>query len=327
MKVSIKLTVLILLTFLYSCDTLSQSIENPKLSKELIKIRNADKKLRKKWAKMAGSEETDTPKFKALTNKLVAADSNNTERMKVIISKHGWPTYSLVGKKASVSAWLIVQHADRDPLFQIKCLPLLKEAVDKGEADPVNYAFLYDRVAVFKGDKQLYATQSTTNNGITKGNFQPIEDEANVQNRRAEMGFDLHVKTYAQNYGFNYTIPSKEEAIKRSNVFKKTYNQNIIKAKKAMISENYNEAVTYYLEALKSNGSIKIEDYIETARACSLAKHEESKWASSFLIKAIINGYKKGQEFLTEDDFGYLKEASPRNWNSLKRVINQTASK
>ncbi len=327
MKITMKFALVLLVIFIYNCDILSQSIENPKLSKELIGIRAADKKLRKKWAKMASSGKTENQKFKTLTNKLISADSANTERLKVIISKYGWPTYSLVGKKASVGAWLIAQHSDRDPLFQIKCLPLLKEATNKGEADPVNYAFLYDRVAVFKGDKQLYATQSTTNNGIAKGAFQPIEDETNIQNRRAVMGFDLHVETYAQQYGFKYKVPTKEEAIQRSNAFEKAYNNNVKKAKQAMVSKNYDDAVTYYLEALKSNGSIKIEDYIETARACSLAKHKESKWASFYLIKAIINGHRDGQEFLSDIDFNYIKDVSPRNWSYLKKVIKETSSK
>lgn len=38
--------------------------------------------------------------------------------MKKIVKKHGWPGISLVGKKASVGAWLLAQHADRDLRFQ-----------------------------------------------------------------------------------------------------------------------------------------------------------------------------------------------------------------
>jgi len=169
--------------------------------------------------------------------------------------------------------------------------------------------------------------QSTTNNGITEGTFQPIEDEANIQNRRAVMGFDLHVETYAQQYGFSYKIPNEEEATQRSIAFEKAYHENIKKAKEAMVSKNYNEAVTNYLEALKSNGSIEVQDFIETARACALAQHEESKWASFYLVKAIINGYNDAQEFLSDSDFNYLKEVSPRNWNYLQKVIQQTTSK
>jgi len=301
-----------------------QEIQNPKLSKEIRKMQDTDRKLRNKWAKMAKSGKTENKKFKKLTDEVLAVDSLNTSRMKEIVMQFGWPTYQLVGKKASVGAWLIVQHADRDPLFQIKCLPLLKVASEQGQSDPVNYAFLYDRIQIAKGEKQLYATQSTTNNGITDGYFQPIEDEANIQNRRAEKGFDLHVESYAQKNGFVYKIPSKKEALERSNAFAKAYKENIMKAKEAISSGNYDDAVVHYQKALESNGSLKTEDFIETARCISLAKHKESKWAANYLIQAVIRGYENGEGFLTHPDFGYLKRISPRNWNNLKRVISQS---
>jgi len=109
-KITMKLALVLLGMLLYTCDLTSQTIENSKLSKELIKIKITDKKLRTKWAKIASSGKTNTSKFKTLTNTLIAADSNNTERLKVIIDQYGWPTYSLVGKKANVAAWLIAKH-------------------------------------------------------------------------------------------------------------------------------------------------------------------------------------------------------------------------
>src|SRR3989344_5778883 len=42
----------------------------------------------------------------------------NTERLKEIIEKSGWPSIDLVGKKASRNAGLIIQHADHDVRFQ-----------------------------------------------------------------------------------------------------------------------------------------------------------------------------------------------------------------
>ena len=40
-----------------------------------------------------------------------SVDKANQKRIKQIVGKYGWPTISLVGKRASNAAWLIVQHA------------------------------------------------------------------------------------------------------------------------------------------------------------------------------------------------------------------------
>ena len=83
-------------------------------------------------------------------------------------------------------AFLLVQHADADKEFQKKCLELLKEAVAKKQALPTDYAYLTDRVLVGEGKKQLYGTQLMPKDG--KLVPQPIEDEANVDARRKELG-------------------------------------------------------------------------------------------------------------------------------------------
>ena len=45
-------------------------------------------------------------------------DKQNNAELKRIIREYGWPTISLVGKKASSNAWLLAQHADKDQKFQ-----------------------------------------------------------------------------------------------------------------------------------------------------------------------------------------------------------------
>jgi len=188
-----------------------EKVKLPEISKEIIKMRDEEQKMRIKWAGFAKKGKTETEKFKELTKTLIASDRANTARMREIVVAHGWPTYELVGKGASNSAWLLVQHADRNPLFQAKCLPLLKEAVDAGQANPTNYAYLYDRVQISVGEMQHYATQSTSNNGITEGYFQTIWQEHNVQNRREEMGIKQNIVDYAKSMGFKYTILTRYE--------------------------------------------------------------------------------------------------------------------
>jgi hypothetical protein len=91
-----------------------------------------------------------------------------------------------VGERASKAAWLLVQHADLDPAFQKQCLPLLEKTVAAGEGSAKDLAYLTDRVLVAEGKPQRYGTQFHNVEG--KLVPRPIEDEANVDARRAAVG-------------------------------------------------------------------------------------------------------------------------------------------
>jgi hypothetical protein len=86
-------------------------------------------------------------------------DAANTAWMKREIDSAGWFVISKYGEQADGAAFLIVQHADRDPAFQAEVLALLADLRDKGETRPSSYAYLYDRVAVAQKRPQRYATQ------------------------------------------------------------------------------------------------------------------------------------------------------------------------
>ncbi|MEM8525941.1 MAG: DUF6624 domain-containing protein [Bacteroidota bacterium] len=329
MKKLLCLSISGLFLFTTSINAQKSTKEQPKypaLAKELVKMRHTDQKLRIKWSKMVQQGKNKGKKYEKLTDRLIKADSSNTARMKEIIAQYGWPTRELVGNGPSSSAWLLVQHADRDPLFQIKCLPLLKAAVDQEQTNPRNYAYLYDRVQVAKGDRQLYATQSTTNNGLEQGFFQTIEDEANVQKRRTEMNIDQHIEDYAKALGFEYEVPTPEEAIEREKALVEKYKTNLEKAQAAMKSKDYESAAEYYLVLNETNGATQTKDYIEIARALSLAQHKDAYLGTYALIKAAIRGYEKIDEFEADRDFDYLREVSMRNWENLMSIVKDLSS-
>jgi hypothetical protein len=109
-------------------------------------------------------------------------DTRTTEALKVIVAKHGWPGKHLVGKDGARAAWLVVQHS-RDLAFQKRCLEMLEIAVAQGEAQAVEHAYLYDRVAVNEGKPQRWGTQFDSANRP-----HPIEDAAHVDERRKAIG-------------------------------------------------------------------------------------------------------------------------------------------
>lgn len=110
-------------------------------------------------------------------------DEDNTRWLGEGLSVRGWPGRTLAGEDSAAAAWLLAQHADRDPVRQRAFLDALRGAVDQREASPAHLAYLEDRIRVNAGQPQLYGTQFT----VTGGKFgpHPIEDPQRLDERRA----------------------------------------------------------------------------------------------------------------------------------------------
>lgn len=117
---------------------------------------------------------------------VAAVDKKHNKLLKEIISEFGWPGIRLVGLKGASAMWLLVQHQDLDPLFQKKCLNLLKSAVQTQEASYRDYAYLLDRVRMNENELQVYGTQWIQKDG--KFELYPVEDPDNLDQRRSEAG-------------------------------------------------------------------------------------------------------------------------------------------
>ncbi len=176
-------------------------VKEPDLRAELLRRAKADQEVRgeiARWMIQSGNSDisdemafeasldaTRKAEFKKLGDAVQRIDEENTERLGVIVERHGWPTSTLVGKDGAIAAWILVQHADLSPKFQRKCLDLMAK-VPHDEIRRSDLAYLTDRVLLAEGKKQVYGTQFTMANGKCKP--RPLEDEANVDKRRKEAG-------------------------------------------------------------------------------------------------------------------------------------------
>lgn len=115
-------------------------------------------------------------------------DEDNTRWLGEVVMVRGWPGQTLVGEDGAAAAWLLAQHADRDPAQQRAFLDALRGAVDQGEASPSHLAYLEDRVRVNAGQPQLYGTQFTVADGELEP--RPIEDPQRLDERRAQAGLE-----------------------------------------------------------------------------------------------------------------------------------------
>lgn len=108
-----------------------------------------------------------------------------------IVRQYGFPGFRQVGEKSANNFWLLVQHADAFPAFQRQVLQLMLPEVKRKNANPSNYAYLVDRIAVNTGKPEEYGTQvEYTGPGLGQAVPRSLRDPAHVNQRRAAVGLE-----------------------------------------------------------------------------------------------------------------------------------------
>lgn len=115
---------------------------------------------------------------------------DNARRLQAIIGQIGWPAQEQVGEEASQAAWLIVQHAISLPSFMKSTLALMEEQQKTRTIDPVNLAFLSDRIAMFENRPQSYGTQFVSDDQGRLVPYQLDDSIDQVNQRRWQVGLN-----------------------------------------------------------------------------------------------------------------------------------------
>ena len=97
-------------------------------------------------------------------------------------------------RRGAHAAWLLAQHAP--PELQEECLPLLEDAVTRGDASRADLAYLGDRVLMHRGDPQLYGTQYRVMDGVLE--LWAVRDPAGLDERRAALGLEPEAENRAR---------------------------------------------------------------------------------------------------------------------------------
>jgi hypothetical protein len=113
-------------------------------------------------------------------------DSLNLISIVSILDKHGWLGPEIIGEQGNSTLFLVIQHANITT--QQKYLPMMREAVKKGNARPSSLALLEDRVLLRTGKNQIYGSQIGIDSNTNLNYVLPLDDPDNVDKRRAEVG-------------------------------------------------------------------------------------------------------------------------------------------
>jgi hypothetical protein len=130
-------------------------------------------------------------------------DSINSIKIKTILDEHGWLGPNVIGNQGNSTLFLVIQHSDLET--QEKYLPMMREAVKNGNARASNLALLEDRVALRKGEKQIYGSQVARDQKTGEYYVLPLIDPDNVNQRRNEVGLGT-LQDYISNWGMTWDV-------------------------------------------------------------------------------------------------------------------------
>jgi hypothetical protein len=147
----------------------------------LIEMLKIDQAVRMEM--IAEGMEDVAPELQDRMNKV---DAETEARLAAIMREHGWPGLDMVGLEGTAAASAMLQHVG--PEMRKKALPLVETAFSAGNVMGPHYAGLVDKVRLSEGRPQLYGTVAEPFTRAGEVVFQPIEDEAGVESRRAAVG-------------------------------------------------------------------------------------------------------------------------------------------
>lgn len=149
-------------------------------------VHREDQTLRKQIGDIQEKYGQDSDEMKAHWNLINEKDSLNLIKVKKILDEKGWLGADVIGGRGNMTLFLVIQHADIET--QLKYLPMMREAVEKGNARASGLALLEDRIAFRQGKRQVYGSQIGTDPETGENYVLPLADPDNVDQRRAEVG-------------------------------------------------------------------------------------------------------------------------------------------
>ncbi len=182
------------------------------LAAKLEKIFTEDQKYRKQLPGIQEKYGIESKEVRAQWKIINEKDSLNLIEVRSILDTKGWLGPAAVGKKGNLTLFLVIQHADLGT--QEKYLPMMREAVQKGNARPSNLALLEDRVALRQGKKQIYGSQIYTDKETGEAYVAPLIDPEHVDERRAKMGLG-RLADYARRWDIIWDVKKYKETMAR----------------------------------------------------------------------------------------------------------------
>lgn len=200
---------------------------NKKVRRKLLKLRDEDQSIRLILLDVRKAHPKNKDLLNKIREKMKQIDRKNAKIIENIIDKYGWLGKDIVGEQGNQALFLGIQHID-ELKVQTKYLPIIKNAVKKGDAEPWHYAYLTDRILMNQGKKQIYGTQTIISSNPKNSYVVPLENPEKVDELRQEFGLEP-LKEYLEEMGIDWNL---EEYKKNEKRIEKMYKERFEKRKK-----------------------------------------------------------------------------------------------
>jgi len=183
---------------------------NMELVEMLDPIYEKDQGIRKEYREMAEKHNNDDPEMKAFYKKWRAVDSTNEVAITQFLDEHGWLGANVIGSKGNSTLFLVIQHSPLET--QEKYLPMMQDAVKKGNARGSSLALLEDRINLRNQRHQVYGSQIGTLPETGENVVQPLADPDRVDMRRKEVGLGP-ISEYASRFGIKWDLEAYKKRL------------------------------------------------------------------------------------------------------------------
>jgi len=198
-------------------ERLEANLDKP-LVALLDSIHAEDQGMRRRIDEVETKYGRESKQMQAHWQRIHEKDSMNLIVVERILNERGWLGEDVLGRNGTSTLFLVIQHADL--ATQEKYLPMMRDAVKKGNARGSDLALLEDRILMRNGKRQLYGSQIGRDPDSGEYYLSPIEDPDNVDRRRAEMGMQP-LADYLMNWDMKWDVeaykkelPALEERIR-----------------------------------------------------------------------------------------------------------------
>lgn len=210
--------------FIGHIDSITANYNN-KLRKELNKMQYEDQGIRILLLNIQKSKGLGNPITLLIRKEMKQIDDANCIRIQQIIDEFGWLGEVEIGSEANQTLFLTIQHVD-DLIVQEKYLPIIEQAVNNGNAEAWQFAFLTDRILMNQGKFQIYGSQIIIGKTSEDSYIVPLQYPEKVDEIRQSVGLGP-LNEYLQEEGLEWDLKKYKENLPRIiELYKKRNIQN-----------------------------------------------------------------------------------------------------
>ena len=184
----------------------------PSIRAQLDTIYTLDQQYRRQMSEIEKKYGTQSEEFTTLLLQIQETDSLTLIEVEKILDKHGWLGAEIIGEQGNKTLFYVIQHSDLET--QLKYLPMMREAVQRGNARKIDLALFEDRIAVRQGKRQIYGSQIFKDYDNGEVYVWPLIEPEKVNERRAAIGLGP-IEDYVTRVGMTWDVEKHKERTKR----------------------------------------------------------------------------------------------------------------